>query len=304
MTTSNSQKIAQRQHFIPFGSVIDPTTGEPTHPPNGSPDTPFTFTSEGGVLAPQIQCPAGTKINILGAFFDVFDPYAECSLTEDNVNPYFGFLCIPDHVGKTRDGKTVAICNNKTDCSKYGISGQYTCGPQNTCVLADYGSTSCPAGLSPIISNGKKYCVDANVCGSNIQSALEKNKTGVPNPFCSPNNTNAKCAIRDASATVAKKCNGRQECGDLTVADFGDYPCNGVAPTRCIVSANGKDITWYTPKDSDPTTQGKYRTTGYCSLPFLYGYKGGVPNFGDGSEVDANYNHGYSLHGIYSCVTE
>jgi hypothetical protein len=313
MTTSNNIKIAQTQQFIPFSSTIDPTTGAPPVPPNGSSETPFTTTDQNGKLIPQIRCPVGTKINITGAFFDVFDPYNTCTSDKNQVNPYFGFLCIPGFSGKNPNtGASIALCNTIADCSKYGAEGQFECGPDNTCVLADYSKKDCPMWNSPYSgriqlkpitdSTGKKYCVDPNMCGSNIAAAYSNGTTGVPNPFCSPGTTLgnvSKCAVRDASATVAAKCNGRQTCGDLTMEDFGDYPCQGIKPSQCIIGTN---------KDGSPKwfgdKTGTIRPTGYCSLPFLQGYKGGLPENATGDPDPRNYNHGYVMHGLYSCVAE
>lgn len=311
MTTSNNKKIAQRQQFMPFGSVIDPTTGAPTHPTNGTAETPFTTNDENGNLIPQIRCPVGTKINILGAFFDIFDPYNECSTSVDQVNPYFGFLCVPGFSGKNQDGTAVAACNDDSDCVKYGARGQYGCGTNGTCVLKPLSSgQQCPVWNGPngkvqlksiAGSDGKSYCVDPNMCGSNI--TLAKGATGVPNPYCNPKTGAARCAMRDASATVAAKCNGRRTCENLTVADFGEYPCAGVAPVQCIIGTNGDGSPkWYTP--TGQSGDGTVRQPGYCSLPFIQGYKGGLPEYGTTSPDPANYNHGYTMHGLYSCVTE
>lgn len=310
MTTSNNRKIAQKQRFIPFGTKIDPTTGEPNFPPGGTPDTPFTTNDANGKVIPQIQCPAGTKINIVGAFFDIFDPYAECSTTPDQVNPYFAFQCIPNYSGRTPGGTAVAACNTDKDCSQYGASGQYRCGGNGTCVLAPQTPDSktkvvtCPVWNSPsggriklvpiTWSDGNQYCVDPNMCGANIDAALKYHTTGVPNPMCNPVTTPAQCAMRDASATVAAKCNGKQSCGDLSMEDFGDYPCAGVKPQQCIIGLN---------PDGSPKWYGG-RQSGYCSLPFLQGYKGGVPSDGTGAGDPANYNLGYTMHGLFTCVSE
>ena len=311
MTTSNNRKIAQKQRFMPFASKIDPQTGVPTFPQNGSPDTPFTTNDAKGNLIPQIQCPIGTKINIVGAFFDIFDPYATCSKSSDQVNPYFAFQCIPNYSGKTPDGTTVAACNDDRDCSQYGAVGQYMCGANGTCVLAPQKSdpgkpAKCPVWnspsggriqLMPITGPGGVYCVDPNMCGSNISAS--QGGTGVPNPVCSPNNGVSQCAMRDASATVAAKCNGRQTCGDLTMEDFGDYPCINTPPEQCIIGTDpAGGPKWYNPGQSGA------RKSGYCSLPFLQGYKGGIPTDGTGIGDPANYNQGYTMHGIYTCVAE
>jgi hypothetical protein len=312
MTTTNNQKIAQTQKFQTFSSAIDPKTGQPTFPEGGSSDAPFTVTDENSKIIPQIQCPVGTKINILGAFFDIFDPYATCSATEDQVSPYFGFLCIPDHVGKTRDGNTViAPCVNDKKCADYGAPNQFMCSTTSgTCVLkpqdpVNGAPPTAPKGLSTITVKGKYYFVNPDTCASNIDLARATSGTGTPNQYCSPGSTAAQCAIRDASATVAAKCNGRQSCGDLTMADFGDYPCfdatgAGVEPKQCILGTNQDGtVQWY---ESSPPA-GLHRTTGYCSLPYLQGFEGGYPQYGTQQE-NPNYNHGYTMHGLFSCVAE
>jgi hypothetical protein len=197
---------ANNQILYPFSATIDPTTG-----------TPSSFTTVSG--GSQITCPAGSSVNIVGAFFNVFDPYNECVVSA--------------------------------------------------------------ADVSPLLAN----CTDPNVCPGQQGSG--------PNGMCTPTNMSAQCAIRDASASVGAKCNGRQSCPDLTMADFGDYPCAGIAPTQCINSftSTGQPV-W------SQTTR-----SGYCALPYIPGNPGGVPvGASTQNSNPANANVGYIMHGIYTCV--
>lgn len=286
VTTRNTQNLAKSQTFGSFSAVIDPTTGIP-----GT----FSGTNASGESVPQITCPAGTVVNIVGAFYDVIDPYNECSTDITQVNPQMAFLCDPTATGTT-------VCKSDNDCPLFnataGNSNPFQClkaGGASTgfCALRDIGAQGqCPAGQNPSLkkynlgttSQPKYYCLNTDMCGLNINPRLA-NGLGVPNPICGSTGV-SQCAIRDASASVALKCDGRQECGDLSYVDFGDTPCVGLDPKKCISSYSGTDPQWAGPRK------------GYCALPFIPGQPQGT---GDDTNP-ASGNIGYSMHGIYTCV--
>lgn len=288
VTISNNQKLASNYKLLPFSSKIDPSTG-----------TAKPFTDING--QPQIQCPAGKKINIVGAIFNIFDPYNECSTDITGVSKSFGFLCDPTVGGPIP-------CTDDSGCPYWnqGASNNpFQCVIPNgaksgKCMLQDLTGQTCPEGLGDSKGNpirdghGQAFCIDSNICGTKITGGVKTGTFGVPNPVCNPLNTQARCAIRDASSYVATKCDGRSECGDLSVKDFGDYPCTGLSAPYSVVNCTKDGCTLANRVD-------------YAGLPFLPGFAGGVPDPSQTSTnnpVKANANIGYIMHGIYTCIDE
>ena len=276
-----------------FSATVDPTTGTPGD---------FTYKDATGKTVPQVSCPAGTKINIIGAFYNVVDPYNECAASITQVNPQLAFMCDPSVSGSS-------TCSSDADCpyssSLLGTTSPFQCvkaagASSGFCKLRDIGETgTCPTGQTPPLSKvtfgsgaaSKTYCMNKDMCGLNIKNPLP-NGLGVPNPVCSPI-AGGQCAIRDASASVALRCDGREACPDLSYLDFGDAPCLNTPFQKCIASY-GPDGTpvWATPGSR----------TGYCALPFVPGYPGGRPSGTTGDIPPPSSNIGYSMHGIFTCV--
>jgi hypothetical protein len=273
-SANKNYNLALQQTFIPFTSSIDPSTGvaKPFVDVNGN---------------PQISCPAGMKVNIVGAFYNVFDPYNECVNNETDILPIVPFACDPSQ-------QSQSSCNVDSDCPGNGRG--FSCNSNGKCQLKDQGkggANACPTGTTLVNVGSGYYCVDPNVCGYNIDLAKNKGQPGLPNPYCSPSNSSSKCALRDASAFVASKCDGRNSCPDLTAADFGDTPC-ALKPQACISG--------YDNNGNPQWAQGSNQRSGYCGLPYIPGYAGGAPYNGSGNSDPANSNLGYVLHGIYTCV--
>ncbi len=265
--TKGNYKAAIAQQLKPFSATVDPSTG-----------LAGSFTTPSG--ASQISCPVGTSINIVGAFFDISDAFGECTT---NPSGLVGYLCNPSYQSPTK-------CTTADDCP--GPSGSMNCTSAGYCQLAPNPSSCTSSPSSPNVNygyttiGGVQYCVPTDVCGP-----------GIPNPICSPGAANAtnqyQCATRDATAKVSSKCNGRGDCFDLQMSDFGDYPCPGLAPTQCLgnYGPNGEAV-W--------TSQ----RTGYCGLPFNPGWQGGPPvgSTPQGSGALPSSSLGYTMHGIYACV--
>lgn len=278
LTLTQNQKLSAQSLYLPFTATIDPKTGQSTGFKNS-------------LGNPQISCPLGKKVNIIGAFFDVFDPYTVCSVDAADVDPHFAYLCDPSM-------QSPNSCTSDKDCPAWiqsSSNNPFMCNipkgeSSGRCTLRNIGKNACPSSASGYnFTNVNGYCLDQNMCGTNI----DKYPPSIPNPYCSPLNTNSQCAIRDASATVAAKCDGKQECDDISLSDFGDLPCLGsnMKPTACLTSSSS-GLSFINPKRS-----------GYCGLPFMPGYPGGVPsNSSSGISDPANGNVGYTMHGIYTCV--
>lgn len=245
-----NNEAAIQQTLKPFTAKIDPTTGQ---------------ISKGGFTG-QLSCPAGTTIQIVSAFYDIDDPYGTCSSSINNVNPLVAFMCNPTVTGP-------GTCSKDSDCPSGTGCDSGKCKLQSH--PSNYGSCPKNAPLTKL-SDGNYYCINSNVCGA-----------GVPNPICQPKGS-GQCAVRDASASVAQKCNGKSTCDDLSVSDFGRTPCN-FAASPCWSQITESGPQWISDR------------TGYCGLPYGPGWGGGAPDYGNNSD-SASGNLGYTMHGIYNCI--
>lgn len=236
----------------------------------------------------QIDCSSvGGKINIVGAWTEVVDPYGQCTgKTADVLNLTCGLkgqkvacnqdndcgpgmtcaggLCSPskcvltDESGKFDSSKcscggsycTIrpgAKCSNQKDCNDPTGALMYCDTNTNTCQV-NPGQTC----MAPDQYEGK-VCASYPIC-SNVNTKNDKN---VENKVCSPSST---CRPRDASAYLAAKCDGKETCPILFNPSD---PHSGFGPMAC----------------NNPVGQ----------LPITPGQGG-------------SFNQGYYVHGIYTCI--
>jgi len=277
----NSKK-QQNNILYPFSGSVDPSdTGKNV----------VLKTSNG---RNQIECPVGYKINIVGAFVEVDDPFGECSPSPGST---FRATC-----GDDNDRASAIKCSASSPCSKGLIAGmdcvEGKCLPK-TCSAAKDCGNPCPVnpgkackthsdcGGSPMMCtpdgtcqvdstqgqcmfcrNGK--CAQAPTC-SNLNKSYQ-------NITCESSNEKTKCRPRDASAYLAKACDGKQSCtvswNPSNNEFFGPLPCSiGV-------------------RDAD-----------YATLPIIAGWDGGKPSKGKSAE-QANFKQGYYVHGLFSCIKD
>jgi hypothetical protein len=190
---------------------------------------------------------------------------SSCSTDNDCFDPNI-FQCLNGHC-------QLRPCSSDSDCQESNNpTGSYKC-------------------IGP---SGSSYCLDTNVCLGITYSASGQSftPTGLVNPVCTPNNQTTMCALRDASAYVANKCDGQNSC-NITIEDFGPYPCS-FQPVGCNLDTSDTSVQDFT----------SARNTTYCQLPFSYGYPGGVPSNSSGQSSPGNANIGYTVHGIYTCVPQ
>lgn len=288
MRTNGNIIMASQQKFFPFRAAFDPQTGQLA-------GTGFSTVSG----EPQITCPAGSSINIVGAFYDVFDPYGEttqgaCPGPTCGVNTALLSVCNPN-VSNGVSCTTDSDCNGGLDPS---MQDAYVCGAGNKCYL-NTNATHCPLAIN---GGTPKFgmCIDPAVCGYDISGF---SVTDIPLPNPTYNNAANRCAARDISALVAAQCDGLMTCPNLSTSGLGDYPCPGIGapPTNGVI--NG-----FNPETGQPNWIGNTRTdTGYNGLPYIPGYPGGPPgtpnnNTSGLSSVPQNANLGYVIHGVYTCV--
>lgn len=336
MTESKNKKTQQSNILYPFSGYLSPPN-PPWTVKNSSNNPGVSQKPENGLYLvgmvggqsnniPQIQCPAGYKINIVAAYQDIVDPYGECTNTPnpllqmtcgDGSNlssapscstsddcgagmTCFGQRCQPSSCTVHGDcsssssnspisacGKNFGLsCSTDTDCSDASDinKGQLIC-VENKCVV-DPGRGICMAcmssdGTTPVNGSGSGTCSFMPMC-QGVSNGL--------NNTCSSSSTNPYvCRPRDASAYLAKHCNGKQVClgdksdmwipGKNTDNPFGPLPCN------ISVSSSSNYA--------------------YSTLPIIPGWGGGIPsNSSSGISDPATFNQGYYVHGIYTCVPD
>ncbi len=134
------------------------------------------------------------KIEILGAYFDVFDPWGQCSPEPSDI---ISQTCNQDE--KNNQG----LCNNLVESieEENGVSAQW------------YRNTICGTKYK----NGSGYGGEANNKNNNNTESY--------------GGSNYVCRLQDATPFLAAKCNGKKECRiNLGISNevsqvFGSVPC-------------------------------------------------------------------------------
>lgn len=330
---SNNKKN-QYNIIYPFNAKLQSRDAD--HPDGG--DTANLVTSDG--KTPQLQCPAGTHIEIIGAWADIVDPNGLCS---NKQNATFKMSC-----GFARDTSSSVSCQTNTDCAPgMQCSGFQQCVPIPCSVNSDCGTTAC-SGNSEYVGNP---CNDMKGDGSNIpynftsgdglvciDGIIHKDPSGGQCLYCDTrrwedgNDTGPSgdwvgyCAQSPTCANIGTDpdipqnptCttdgNGSNGLGCIP-RDASAYlaeQCNG--KRSCAITWNPSDSTYFGPKpcnidvDWSTPTEGAGNDGGgvvskYETLPVAPGWGGGSPGSGQyqGSTQSSTYSLGFSCHGIYSC---
>lgn len=321
---SGNQTRHDANVIIPFAGYLSPPNAKALPNPNnvGTASTPqgglFLVGMGNGLTNdyPQIQCPVGTHINIIGAYVETNDPFGECY---GNSTPAFNVACgnrnlspgtaktckvnsdcpqgtVCDETGQCLPNNT---CSVHTDCAQPGdaisacsptvgttcsVEGQYH--PTETVLVCRQGRWMLdPAFGQCMMCDTANSGPGAGVC-KNIPLCTNITSSGssYSNATCSdPNN---RCKIRDASAHLAARCDGKTKClADSTDVWIPSEPNGAFGPLPCDIKADQSDIT-------------------YQSLPVIPGWNQGSTPAGGGQGKPASFSQGYYVHGIYTCVPD
>ena len=339
---SKNKQDSAKNILYPFSGYLAPPkqTGaskSSTNPGTGSnPQAGLCLVGQVGgekSTVPQIQCPTGYKINIVGAFFEVNDPYGECSQTVDQTlqltcgnqlqNPIINcsvtstnpFPCGPGM--ECYNGKCIPMsCTTSADCIQTGSTFNMNSCSANlgkTCTTKTESST-CGSGLRCMVGSGQstgtcEIYPGAGACMACINSdgtahtgtstqgtcAFMPTCMGVQsdgkNKVCNASvDTKNQCRPREATAYLAKHCDGKNIC--LGTTDYwkpNDSTYNYFGPLPCSLSAS----------DANDTSD-------YLKLPLISGWGGGPPSNTDpdAKSDPVTLNQGYYVHGLYTCVPD
>ena len=275
---------------------------------------PFTGQVSGGRLNlvdsygnPQISCSdkGGGNVNIIGAFFDIEDPYGQCTNKSSPVinatcgipNKAIGCkndddcgtamkcnegYCTPNKANTIKNDGTGNIDTDNSECTDSNSDVDYCpVNPGTKCTrtgneCGDYNIMTC-VGLDKDGNNGtcqvKSNAICFGVNTTNNTCALfplcnnaDLSGSNVQNKTCNKNiNKDTKCMSRDASASLARYCDGKKHC-DIINVDVMSNPESPTGPLPCSLRS-------------------------VSTLPITPGN-------------DGNYNQGYYFHGIYTCIPD
>lgn len=324
-TESQNAKQQQSNILVPFSGYLAPSSkhwsvnksknnvGTGANPEDGL----YLVGMVGGkgVTTPQIQCPIGSKINVVGAMVEVIDPYGECGATSKNptLQATCGNIANTSSMPACTDGgndcgpgmtcfsgrcRPISNCKIHNDCTSAGDTTIQACPSE----WGDSCSDACPSGLvcvnsvckldpgagacmactdgsgNPAPSGGTGVCASMPTCVG-VKDGL--------NLTCESRNTQNNCRPRDASAWLAGYCDGKGVClGSPDDKWHPNQPGGAFGPLPCQISANSSD-------------------NNYLSLPIITGWGGGAPNNSESSIAEpATFRQGYYVHGIYTCVPD
>ena len=169
-----------------------------------------------------------------------------------------GLICVGDPLSECPSGNVWAPIPGKNACM--------ACIDPNT-------------GLSPD-EDGQGFCASMPTCMF-VSKGL--------NETCRPGNSKEedqhKCRPRDASAYLARHCNGKSVCLGSSNDMWIPNEVNGAfGPLPCQMKADSQD---------------KH----YLTLPIIGGWGGGIPS-DSGSNISdkPNFSQGYMVHGIAQCL--
>lgn len=273
---------------------------------------------------PQMQCPTGYRINVVSAFLEVADPYGECSSSPtstlklscgDSSDKSGATTCKTGNDSECGPGMTCPAgkcvpktCKSNASCASSSTAGTIqacpanlgmkgctshnSCGDPTLVCMMNPGDTSGVCQLDPGASGSCMACVDGNgnpgsdngTCSTFPACA---NTIGGINTFCSPEKGDTfRCRPRDASAYLARHCDGKSFCLGGQNDKWDPNALGGVfGPLPCQIPAYSA-------------------SKEYASLPISTGWAGGSPLSGDGGNAPATFHQGYYVHGIYGCVPE
>lgn len=250
----------------------------------------------------QIDCSAvGGKINIVGAWSEVIDPYGSCSGNSTGILnlscglPTINIPCSSDNdcgIGMNCAGGVCkpSVCpSNQGDKWNFSSSncscrGNYCpvvpgkpCSGDSDCTGTTDPSNSmmqCDKSVGMCAVNPGQTCMAPDpfkqeVCAvyplcSNLDTTSSASKNNVLNGICAFNNSTSECRPRDASAYLAGLCDGKQTCAVLFDPE---NPLSGFGPKPC-----------------------RMREDQISLLPNIPGQGG-------------NFGRGFYSHGLYTCVT-
>lgn len=283
-------------------NIIFPFNGTLQAPgSNRNPSAPLSLYRADG-RTPQLSCPAGSKINIIGAYVEVYDPYGSCSPSPNlSYQNTCGIdLSGTDNITKMTACTTADDCGPLQECGSKGVCVPRTgCKGHGDCTddnIVAYSGNSTPGinygycRINPGASTGT--CEIYPLCSTGQPNGPASPPGTALNPTCMPGGT-GNCRPRDASGYLAQWCDGKSQC--LTISDPWDPsdPTGGAfGPLPCQISVPGAG-------SPDYTSSGN----GYLGLPVTTSWDNTTSSGTSGTPPPA-FKQGYYVHGIYTCIPD
>lgn len=351
LTISLNKKKASRlgsNIIIPFAGYLSPPNTYWTVKQNQN-NVGTAATPDGGLRlvgsvggksndVPQIQCPVGTSINILGAFIEVNDPYMEC---QDASDPTYALSC-----GSLSNASSASTCSVDTDCPTGmnctgGICLPGSCAVNSDCTQKgnqDSPLIACPDGSDPSAPNeGVGITCKPSITGSPTRGSKwiqlvcvpdpspngdppttgtwmwdpaygqciqcnQSSKTCANIPLCDQNSTST--TIGQNSTCQNSNCKIRDASAYLGKYCDGKNECLGSNSDYWIPNSPG---TSQVPNPFGPlpcNISASVNDPNYSKLPIIPGWNAGNIPLGGNSSAPANFSQGYYVHGVYTCIPD
>lgn len=343
--TSRNQARQTSNLLIPFSGYLSPPNGVWQTSPNsnniGTDPNPenglFLVGMAGGQSnnVPQLTCPVGTKINIVGAFVEVNDQFQTCQATSD---PTFQLSC-----GNVRNLSSAQLCSADTDCPPGmrcfgGKCVPRSCSTSSQCASANI--QACPDNLfkssdgdpltpehrntkfPQLVSIGGTYTTDLSGQITSQGGTYFFDPAYGQCAFCDTSQPNVDggygtCAniplcqgIVNGKVDPMTYTNGVCNNGRCKIRDASSYlagHCNG--KETCLGNALDK----WKPNDPQNNPFGPLPcnisvkaddSNDYHNLPIIPGWNQATPLAGSSALNKSSFSQGYYVHGIYTCVPD
>lgn len=309
-THSDNLDLKSQLIQYPFSKVISPNDVIGT----AGASSGLTLERLGG--KPQISCPAGKKLNITGAFIEVYDPYAQCQPPKAGISPSTALLdscnvnVVPTSCTIQADCPLGTVCVSKDkDGPKYCTAVNDVLGTQFNGYKAAKELASRDSTLpDPTVPDYKKVCDDSFRGGAPIKT---KDGDTLPGLVICDDTSATDCYTFNTFGDNSQPTCVRRMCAGLNQYGGNDTCSYGKSEAKCVPrdataflasrcngkeSCLGSDDPFSLDSPSSPfgPLPCNINTTDASNM-----FK--LPRVNDPSNSNSPAKHGYHVHGIFNC---
>lgn len=336
---SHNQSRQLSNVLVPFSGYLSPSQvwqvtpnpnnkGSQSNPENGL----FLAGMAGGDTntAPQITCPVGSKINIVGAFIEVNDQFQTCQSTGSNAT--FQLSC-----GNSADMSSAQLCDVSNpcppgmDCFAGGKCLPKVCTTNDGCSSSM--QSACPDKLfkqidsnndvddqgNPVTTDGQRlqgspqlvviggtYFWDPSFGQCAYCDMSQVNYTGT-NGVCT--NIPLCQGVVDGKSDPHSNLFTNASCKDCKIRDSSSYLA-GYCDGKQVCLGDPSDM--WLPNSGSPSPFGPLPCdipvsnvpSEYNKLPVIPGWNQNAPLAETTSLNKSSFGQGYYVHGIYTCIPD